>query len=695
MPVPETYLPDTYTGNGVTTVFAYDFRVIAASHILATVDGVQRNDLTIAGVGNSSGGTVTFGTAPANGTSVVISRNVPYSRVIDYQEGGDLLAGTLDDDLDTVTMQVQQLLERLMRTASVALGSPLTGTLTLPIPSSLKYLRWNAAANNLENADAVFDNGNFLASGAGAVERPVSSKLADLVSVADFAISVNPDTSPDWQAALDAAAGGMLFVPARNWRIDLPITVPLNTWVIAFGSTLDFSNAGNIACITFAGGGGILGATILGAGNAAYNAAGMAIQCVGTNNSPAAPTYVDGPTVMHCKIREFSAYGVHLQYVNGGHVDHNEFSGIGYAAVGGLSCNDVTADSNDIEEVSPGSGGGDCYGIFIDRLETGNETVEPRSYRCSISNNTIRNVIAASGNNGQGIDTHGGIGFRIVGNTVDGCEVGIFVTSSAIGGVQTLAPHRCTVTGNTINGALVGYGIQVSGALTGGGAVNEYAMGNVVESNTINGHGIAADSTSGAIRLQATKGLVVSDNTIRAPACNGIVFNLENKGFNCTDNNVTNPHDSTMASPACISVQGDNNEGQISGNVLRYDSGDVSGLGTNLAVHSIRVGNHTGLNIEIGPATLIGIDATHLTYSEATTTGVNPSGLCVQRGTATLVAGTIAVAFPKRMPTAAINIKLSTSANETMRWSSKAATGFTITSSNGASTADVDWEACT
>lgn len=694
MPVPETYLPDTYTGNGVVTVFAYSFRVIAASHILATVDGVQRNDITVSNVGNPSGGTVTFGTAPANGLAVVISRNVPYSRSFDYQENGDLLAATLDDDIDTVTMQVQQLLERLKRTASLALGSPLTGTLTLPAPSSLKYLRWNSGATNLENADAVLDSGNFTASGVGAVTRPVVSKLADLVAPTDYAISATPDMSPDWQAGLNAAAGGLLFVPARNWRLDLPITVPANTWILAFGSTLDFSNAGNIACITFAGGGGILGAKIIGAGNAAYNAAGMAIKCVGTNNSPAAPTYIDGPTVMHCDIREFSSYGVHLQYVNGGHVDKNKFRGIGYAAVGGLSCNDLTADHNDIEEVSPGTGGGDCYGIFIDRLETGNETVEPRSYRCSMSNNTIRNVIAASGNNGQGIDTHAGVDFRIVGNTVDGCEVGIFVTSSAIAGVQTLAPKRVTVTGNTINGALAGYGIQVSGALDSGTVV-EYAPGIVVESNTINGHGIAGDSTSGAIRLQATKGLVVSDNTLRAPACNGIVFNLENKGFNCTGNNVTNPHDGTMASPACLSVQGNNNEGQIGGNVLRYDAADVAGLGTNRAVHSIRVGNHTGLNIEIGPATLIGIDATHLTYSEATTTGVNPSGLCVQRGTATLAAGTVNVVFPKRMPTAAINLKLSTSANETMRWSSKAATGFTITSSNGASTADVDWEACT
>ena len=60
-------------------------------------------------------------------------------------------------------------------------------------------------------------------------------------------------------------------------------------------------------------------------------------------------------------------------------------------------------------------------------------------------------------------------------------------------------------------------------------------------------------------------------------------------------------------------------------------------------------------------------------------------------GTETLSSGTRAVTFTEALPTTAYSIALSGDENETFRWASKAVTGFTINSSNGASTADVDW----
>lgn len=61
-------------------------------------------------------------------------------------------------------------------------------------------------------------------------------------------------------------------------------------------------------------------------------------------------------------------------------------------------------------------------------------------------------------------------------------------------------------------------------------------------------------------------------------------------------------------------------------------------------------------------------------------------------GTATLASGTAAVVFPfLAEPDASYRLFLSGNANETLRWGNKATTGFTITSSNGASTATVDW----
>lgn len=61
------------------------------------------------------------------------------------------------------------------------------------------------------------------------------------------------------------------------------------------------------------------------------------------------------------------------------------------------------------------------------------------------------------------------------------------------------------------------------------------------------------------------------------------------------------------------------------------------------------------------------------------------------RGSVTLSSGTAAVSFGNAEPDTSYFIALGGNANETFRWGSKATSGFSITSSNGSSTAVVDW----
>lgn len=99
-----------FTGNGVTTVFAFDFLVPLNTDLLVIVDGVTQalgTDYTVAGTGVSSGGTVTFTTAPASGVAVSVVRDIPATRSTDYQENGDLLADVLNDDFDRIVLMVQ------------------------------------------------------------------------------------------------------------------------------------------------------------------------------------------------------------------------------------------------------------------------------------------------------------------------------------------------------------------------------------------------------------------------------------------------------------------------------------------------------------------------------------------------------------------------------------------------------------
>ncbi len=106
-----------YTGNGASTVFAFSFLVLASTDLVVTVTdsgGVVTTktlgaDYTVAGVGVPAGGTVTFLSAPASGTTVTIYRQTSLSRVTDYQNNGDLLAQTLDDDFDRVWLALQEI----------------------------------------------------------------------------------------------------------------------------------------------------------------------------------------------------------------------------------------------------------------------------------------------------------------------------------------------------------------------------------------------------------------------------------------------------------------------------------------------------------------------------------------------------------------------------------------------------------
>ncbi|WP_312252714.1 hypothetical protein [Stenotrophomonas sp.] len=112
MTVPAYTGPNTSIANGVTVLFPYSFRVLEASHLLVTVNGVVRTlnvHYTVSGVGVPGGGNVTFVDPPAANAKVVLYRSMPFTRVINYENLGDLLAQTLNEDQDAPVMMIQQL----------------------------------------------------------------------------------------------------------------------------------------------------------------------------------------------------------------------------------------------------------------------------------------------------------------------------------------------------------------------------------------------------------------------------------------------------------------------------------------------------------------------------------------------------------------------------------------------------------
>lgn len=111
------------TANGVTTVFPHGFTILSAADLVvkgvlagAPTTYVLGVHYTVSGVGSSSG-SVTFLSPPTAGTVVTRYRDTELKRAIDYQNNGDLLAATLNLDLDRIWLAMQE-------NASGARGSP-------------------------------------------------------------------------------------------------------------------------------------------------------------------------------------------------------------------------------------------------------------------------------------------------------------------------------------------------------------------------------------------------------------------------------------------------------------------------------------------------------------------------------------------------------------------------------------------
>lgn len=111
MPVPEQTPVNSSVGNGVTTVFPYEFKILVEEDLVVEFDGVVVSDslYSVSDVGVDGGGNVTFSTAPEDGVIVTRYRNMAIERQdIDYQEGGGFEAETVDEDMDRAVMLEQE-----------------------------------------------------------------------------------------------------------------------------------------------------------------------------------------------------------------------------------------------------------------------------------------------------------------------------------------------------------------------------------------------------------------------------------------------------------------------------------------------------------------------------------------------------------------------------------------------------------
>ncbi len=125
-----------YNGNGVTTVFAYGFKINSATHIrvvrtsaaLVETDLVLTTDYTVSGVGVAAGGSVTLtsGALAATGEKITLLRSPPFIQETDLENQGAYYAEVVESAFDLLTMQNIALKERVDRAAVIPVSDNVT-----------------------------------------------------------------------------------------------------------------------------------------------------------------------------------------------------------------------------------------------------------------------------------------------------------------------------------------------------------------------------------------------------------------------------------------------------------------------------------------------------------------------------------------------------------------------------------------
>lgn len=423
------------------------------------------------------------------------------------------------------------------------------------------------------------------------IEQGIQDAHLEAVTVEATYADTGVDAYAALQAKATAAAGKVLRIPTGSFKCEGTLVIPANTTIVGYRSRIYDTATHRTLLDCSAGGIEIYGLEIEGAGNTATDANGILVKCVGTDNSPSAPTTVAGPKLINCNLHDAGFYGVLCQYTVGGGVINTEISDIGYAGIMCLSCDNFHVRDSHVHDIEPGST--QAYGIiftrYVDAASEDDLVPDPRCTNCSVIGCRVENVPLY-----EGLDTHAGQNILFMGNTITGCKRSIAITASALSGNEDFGPINCTAQANTIVQGKAGNAIMVIGASDGVGSTVEAAQGCVVTGNVIEGGGIAESGINGAIQCRATSGLIVGDNTIRNPAVNGIHFYYDNLNFQCSNNAVQDPHDDVITIPACIAALSSNNTGHIGENSLLRVNGT---LGTYVGIRGVYIATDTGCEI--------------------------------------------------------------------------------------------------
>ena len=156
-----------FIGNGSASVFAFSFRVFAASDLevvrITVATGVEttltfNSDYTVslnADQNSNPGGSITLtGGALASGYNLILTSDIANLQPTDLTNQGGFYPEVITDALDRATIQIQQLAEENNRSLKLPITTSGAVSRVFPPADANKLLGWNPSATALRNVDA-------------------------------------------------------------------------------------------------------------------------------------------------------------------------------------------------------------------------------------------------------------------------------------------------------------------------------------------------------------------------------------------------------------------------------------------------------------------------------------------------------------------------------------------------------------
>lgn len=246
MSISSSYTPVKVSGDGITTVVSFNFRIYASTDLsvklinkTTEVETAQTNGVHYTVTINpvTEGGSITFITPPPSTVWVFIESVIPTTQPTSFPLDAKLREESFERAADRAIRILQQQEYTQGRTLAFRADTDLTGiSAELPAPVALKYLGWNAAGTALENKTgldqaaldgAVADaEAQVVLAAAQVTLAEAQVALANTARTAAETAETNAETAEtnaeaaqsaaeDAQAAAEAAAAGV-SLPSIN-----------------------------------------------------------------------------------------------------------------------------------------------------------------------------------------------------------------------------------------------------------------------------------------------------------------------------------------------------------------------------------------------------------------------------------------------------------------------------------------------